>query len=404
MSSVDISKHAPSAAHTAPKPAPKRVPPSAWQWLKNVLTLTSKEFQTLLSDPMVLAIIAFLFTVSIYTISTGITTEVNNATVAVVDHDRSPMSSYLVSTLQPPSFQPPIYVADSQTLSDGFDQGEYIFGLEFPEDFEKDARTGKHPSVQLSADATAVSQAGVGLVYIQEIFNQETYHYLKKDSPLERLPVKIQTSVWFNPNTMSHWFFAVTNIVGFVFLLAMMLVGAAIIREKERGTIEHLLVMPVTANQIALAKIISNGVVIAMAALLSLIFVVQGWLGVQINGSIALYMLGTLVFLFSASAMGIMFATLAPTLPQFGLLSLPVYVILRLISGGDAPFESMPVWVQSISQFSPVTQYALFSHAVLFRNADLQIVGHYLVEMTVAGLIFMFFALRRFRSMLDKQG
>ena len=162
--------------------------------------------------------------------------------------------------------------------------------------------------------------------------------------------------------------------------------------------------MPVSANQIALSKIISNGVVIATAAFLSLMFVVQGWLGVQINGSIALYMLGTFLFLFSASAMGIMFATLAPTLPQFGLLSLPVYVVLRLISGGDAPIESMPTWVQSISQFSPVTQYALFSHAVLFRDANLPIVGHYLLEMTVSGLIFMFFALKRFRSMLDKQG
>ena len=310
----------------------------------------------------------------------------------------------MVSTLQPPNFQKPVYIPDTEKLSDGFDKGDYIFSLEFPENFEKDVRDNKHPTVQLSADATAVSQAGVGMVYIQEIFNKESYHYLKKTSPLDQLPVKVQTSVWFNPNTTSHWFFSVTNIVGFIFLLAMMLVGAAIIREKERGTIEHLLVMPVSANQIALSKIISNGVVIATAAFLSLMFVVQGWLGVQINGSIALYMLGTFVFLFSASAMGIMFATLAPTLPQFGLLSLPVYVVLRLISGGDAPFESMPTWVQSISQFSPVTQYALFSHAVLFRDANLPIVGHYLFEMTVSGLIFMFFALKRFRSMLDKQG
>ena len=380
-------------------------PPSPWgQWVKNVITLTNKEFQTLFSDKMVIIIIAFLFTVSIYTISTGITTEVHNATVAVVDHDQSQMSNYMVSTLQPPNFQKPVYIPDTEKLSDGFDKGDYIFSLEFPENFEKDVRDNKHPTVQLSADATAVSQAGVGMVYIQEIFNKESYHYLKKTSPLDQLPVKVQTSVWFNPNTTSHWFFSVTNIVGFIFLLAMMLVGAAIIREKERGTIEHLLVMPVSANQIALSKIISNGVVIATAAFLSLMFVVQGWLGVQINGSIALYMLGTFVFLFSASAMGIMFATLAPTLPQFGLLSLPVYVVLRLISGGDAPFESMPTWVQSISQFSPVTQYALFSHAVLFRDANLPIVGHYLFEMTVSGLIFMFFALKRFRSMLDKQG
>ena len=375
-----------------------------WQWIKNVLTLCQKELQSLFSDKMIIFIIGFLFSGAIYIIATGITTEVNNATVAVVDHDQSAMSRYLVSTLQPPSFQPPVYIDDTATLNHGLDKGQYIFAIEFPEHFEQDVRDGKHPTIQLSADATAVSQAGVGMVYIEEIFNQESYRYLKQDNPLSQLPVKVQTSVWFNPNTSSQWFFAITNIVGFTFLLAVLLVGAAIIREKERGTIEYLLVMPVSANQIALSKILSNGVVIAVSMYLSLIFVVQGWLGVQINGSIALYMLGTAIFLFSAAAMGVLLATLAPTLPQFGLLTLPIYVVLRLISGGDAPFESMPTWVQQISQFSPVTQYALFSHAVLFRNADITLVWQYLVKMSVIGTIFMGIALSHFRSMLDKQG
>ena len=183
---------------TNPMTNPSRLKAKAeWlQWIKNVITLTNKEFQTLFSDKMVIIIIAFLFTVSIYTISTGITTEVHNATVAVVDHDQSQMSNYMVSTLQPPNFQQPVDVPDAKQLSDGFDKGDYIFSLEFPENFEQDVRNNKHPTVQLSADATAVSQAGVGLVYIQEIFSKESYNYLKQESPLNKLPVKVQTSVW----------------------------------------------------------------------------------------------------------------------------------------------------------------------------------------------------------------
>ncbi|MDK7178149.1 ABC transporter permease, partial [Micrococcus luteus] len=152
-------------------------------------------------------------------------------------------------------------------------------------------------------------------------------------------------------------------------LLAMLLVGAAIIREKERGTIEHLLVMPVNALEIALSKVIGNAIVITAASIGSLYLVVSLWLGVPLVGSVPIFLLSLVIFLFAVGSLGILLGTFAPTMPQFGLLVIPVYVIMRLLSGGESPREGMPDWVQIITLFSPQTQFAMTTQNLLLRQA-----------------------------------
>jgi ABC-2 type transport system permease protein len=162
--------------------------------------------------------------------------------------------------------------------------------------------------------------------------------------------------------------------------------------------------MPVHASEIAMSKILTNGLVITLAALLSLWLVVHTLLQVPINGSIGLYVLGTAIYLFSVSSMGICLATVAPTMPQFGLLCLPIYMVSRLLSGSESPIESMPDWIQQVTFYSPVTLYMQFGQEVLFRDAGLDIVWKKLLLMTAIGAAFLMFALKRFRSMLTSQG
>ena len=179
--------------------------------------------------------------------------------------------------------------------------------------------------------------------------------------------------------------------------------GAAVIRERERGTMEHLLVMPVSVIEIMMAKVLSNGVVILVASQLSMWFVVHKLIGVHINGSLLLYALGVGVYLFSIAALGIMLATIAPTMPQFGLLMLPVFIVTLMFSGSQSPRSNMPAIAQSVSEYWPTTQFAQFSQNVLFRGADIEIVWPQLVVMAVLGAAFLLFALVRFRKMLDQQ-
>ncbi len=191
----------------------------------------------------------------------------------------------------------------------------------------------------------------------------------------------------------------VTNIT----ILSIVLVGAAVIREREHGTLEHLLVMPVTASEIAIAKIVTNGLVIFVGAMLSLWLVVHVWLGVPLAGSLMLFAACALLYLFSATALGIMLATVAPTMPQFGLLVVPVYAVAYLLSGAATPVESMPAAMQVVVRFLPTTQFVNLSQAILYRGAGLDAIMLPLLTVSLTGIVFLVFALARFRSMLARQ-
>ncbi len=373
------------------------------RWLKNVFTLSAKELSSLMSDATLLGLIVVVFSLAVYSVSTGVTTEVRNASVAVIDEDRSPLSLRLRDALRAPYFKPPEEIRREQ-IDALMDKGRYVFVINIPVNFQADALAGRSPHIQVLADATAVTQAGVGTVYIEQIVQREVAEFLGKPPPQAMMPLSPAINVFFNPNSETRWYISVMQVVANITLLAMILVGAAVIREREHGTIEHLLVMPVRASEIAVAKILANGEVITLAALLSLGLVVHLWLGVPINGSVALFALGAAVFLFSVASLGIWLATLAPTMPQFGLLCLPIYVVTRLLSGAETPLESMPDLIQTATQASPVTQFAKYSQDVLFRNADLAIVWPQLLIMAVMGAFFLSLALHRFRRMLAQQG
>ena len=374
-----------------------------WVTLRNIWNLCLKEFRSVLSDYVLMALIAVMFTVSTYSVAKGIAVEVKNGAVAVVNEDRSALSWRIVDALRAPHFQTPVLI-EHNDIDHLMDTSQYSFILVIPENYEKNLIQQRTPDLQLLIDATAVSQAGLGAAFIQQVIMNETAAYFLQDNPLTQLPTDIVTKVMFNPNADYTWFAGPMQIVSNAALLAMLLVGAAIIREKERGTIEHLLVMPVRAFEIALAKVISNSIVITVASLLSLYFVIHLWLGVPLVGSVPLFLLSLMIFLFSVSSLGILLSTVAPTMPQFGLLVIPVYVVMRLLSGGESPREGMPDWVQVITLFSPQTQFVQTTQNILNRQAGLDIIWPNLIYMIMMAIVFFTLALSRFKKMLSNQG
>lgn len=375
-----------------------------WTSLKNIIHLCVKEFRSVLRDYVLMGLIVIMFSVATYSVAKGIAVEVKNGSVAVVNEDQSPLSWHLIDSLRPPHFQPPQLI-DLDEIDDLMNRGAYSFILVIPKDYEKNLLQQRGPDIQLLIDATAVSQAGVGASFIQQIISVETAAFFKQANPLDSLPITLVTKVLFNPNASYTWFAGPMQIVANTSLLAMLLTGAAIIREKERGTIEHLLVMPVRAYEIALAKIISNALVISVAALLSLFLVVHLWLDVPlIMRSIPLFFGSLLLFLFAAGSLGVLLSTFAPTMPQFGLLVIPAYVIMRLLSGGESPREGMPDWVQVVTQFSPQTQFVEITQNLLSRGATIDIIWPNLIYIALMAVLFFTVALMRFKTMLANQG
>ena len=369
------------------------------RWIANIYRLGVKEIFSLLRDPVLMGLIFYTFTFAIYTVANGVRTELNNASIAVVDEDRSGLSTQITGAFLPPYFKTP-EVVGLRTVDPGMDAGQYTFVLDIPPGFEADVLAGRNPEIQLNVDATAMTIAGNGTTYISSIVNAELLKFVSRSSGAVGLPVDLQVRAKYNPNLYSAWFMAVMQIINNLTILAIILSGAAVIREREHGTLEHLLVMPVTSSEIMLAKIWANGLVIVLAAVLSLQFIVQGLLGVPILGSIMLFALGSVVYLFAVTAMGVTLSTLATTMPQFGLLSIPVFVVMNLLSGGITPLESMPPALQNAVQVLPSTHFIKFAQAVLYRGAGVEIVWPQLLATAGIGLAFFAFGLARFRATL----
>ena len=368
--------------------------------IQNVYHLVIKELRSIRADPMMLVLVAYAFSFAVYMVATGASTEARDLTIGVVDEDQSDLSGRLLGALNPPLIKRAVLITANE-IDPNMDDGRLVFVLEIPPRFEQDLLAGRQASLQLNIDATAMSQAGNGAVYIESIIAQEVTKFLTGTEAAVPTPVSVVINAKFNPNLYASWFSSVMQVINNITMLAVILTGAALIREREQGTVEHLLVMPVVPAEIMLAKIIANSLVILIAAGLSLSFVIQWWLKVPIAGSLSLFLAGGALYAFTVAALGILLGTQTSTMGQFGLLAIPVLVVMQLLSGGATPMESMPVWLQHVMRIvSPTPHFVAFSQAVLYRGADLSIVWPWLVAMAAIGSVYFAFSLHRFRRVI----
>jgi len=368
--------------------------------LRNIWNLGIKELRSLWRDKVLLAFVLLAFTVMVYSAGSAGSLELNNTPIAVVDEDQSILSQRLIGGLQAPWFLPPEPV-DFHQIDDLLDQGSHTFVLVIPEDFERDVRKGEVVSLQLNIDATRMTQAFIGATYISEIAANEVAEFLEPGSSSSTLSVDLIRRVSFNPNLEGTWFGGVMEVITEVTLISIILTGAALIREREHGTIEHLMVMPLRPFEIMAAKVWANGVVVLAAAAMSMLVVVEHWLQVPIRGSIALFLLGALIHLFSTTAIGILIGTVARTMPQFGLLIILTILPMQLLSGGITPRESMPDLVQNLMLAAPTTHFVSMAQAILYRGAGLEVVWPQMLALAAIGAVFFTSAMILFRRHLS---
>lgn len=370
----------------------------AWEdgSLANIYRLGLKELRSLWADKVLLILIVWAFTGAIYSAAKGVSQELRSAPVAVVDEDRSPLSARLVGALTPPFFKPAEFISWSD-MDRVLDQGRVSFVILIPANFQRDFAAGRRPTIQVNIDATIMSQSFIGAGYIQNIFVAELNEYATGRRDSTELPVRIAPRVRFNPNLTGFWFGGVMEVINNINILTIILVGAAFIREREHGTLEHLLVMPLTPLQIMLAKIWASGLAVLIGATVGLVLVVHKIMAVPIAGSIPLFLAGAAVYLFSAASMGIFLGTLARSMPQFGLLVILTIIPLQLLSGGVTPRESMPDIIQNIMLAAPTTYFVRLAQSILYRGAGLDVVWRDFLLIAAIGAVFFVVALMRFR-------
>lgn len=356
-----------------------------------------------LSDRLLLGFLALSFTLLIYNDATGIETEVNNASVAIVDGDNSALSRRYRDALLPPFFKPAVLI-DRSRIDEVMDAGTFAFVIDIPPHFEANILRGRNPTLQLNIDATALSQAGVGGAYLEEILLTETLDHMRLRDLRELLPLLIVDRALFNPNLDSLWFQSIEALIEQITLFALLLVGAAVIREREQGTIEHLLVMPLRASEIAASKVLANGLIVLFAVIVAMALTVRVALQVPILGSVPLFLFAAALYIFSITSLGIMLATIASTMPQFGLLIMPVFLFLRMLSGSTSPLSGMPDALGTVLQVSPTVHFVDLAQAVLFRDAGFMTVWPQIASIAALGTVFLAVALGRFRTMLARHG
>lgn len=367
------------------------------QRFRNIFWLGIKELFSLRRDPVLLALVLYAFSFSIYDRATGISSELRHASIAVIDEDRSILSQRIRGAFLPPSFQPAVEI-DLAQLDPGMDEGRYTFVLDIPPDFERDVLRGEQPTLQVNIDATAIMQAGIGATYIQNIARDELTGLLWRQHPAPEPAARLITRMQFNPNLTSAWFMSVMEVINSVTMLAIILAGGALIREREHGTVEHLLVMPLGPGEIMLGKVWANGLVILISTAFALVFVVHGVLRVPLSGSLPLFLAGTALYLLSATALGILIATVARSMPQFGLLFIMIVLPMNLLSGGNTPLDSMPGFLQAVMHFFPSTYYVRFAQAILYRGAGLAVVASDFAAIILLGAVYFGIATMRFRK------
>jgi ABC-2 type transport system permease protein len=368
--------------------------------LRNILILLRKELITLLLDPILMALIIFSLTFGVLPAGKDVNVEVSNASVAIIDEDNSALSARLRDAIFPPFFMRPRMIQRHE-LARAMSDGSFVFIIDIPSNFEADVSAGRSPEIGIVVDATAMTQAGLGTQYLSEIFHRETAAFVQNSGAENPLPILLVPRLAFNGNGNAVWSIAVMQTITNLTVLSIILVGAAVVRERERGTIEHLLCMPLSASELATAKIGANASAVLFCGILSFWLVTHLWLGVPILGNFLFVCLSMAIYIFAVSSLGMWLATLVPSMSEFALVAIPVYAVVNLLSGAATPVENMPEVLQILVRYLPTNQYVAIMQGVVSRGAQGWVFMPELCVVFLWGVFFSVFSVTRFRAMLE---
>lgn len=372
-------------------------------WCHRLMVMTRKEMLQLFRDVPIVAFLVYSFTLAIYITGNGIRSQLHDAGLLVHDADHSVSSRELICRFQAPFFRLNGEVADSREGLRQLDRGTAVALLEIPPRFHEQLVTGEPTAVQLLVDTTnsphGLSAASYAARIVARFGQESAFERVRSvgDSPQD-LPLIISDHrVWYNPDQNEAWFEAISHLLRQITIFALLLPAAALVREKERGTVEQLLVSPLSPFQIMASKVLATTVVILGATAVGLFGIMQPVFGVPIKGSIWLFFTVTALFVVTTACMGLAAATLARNQGQVGMMTLLVAAPMLMLSGITAPMEAMPAWVRHLMSLSPLRYFIDIANGILLKGAGLNILWDSVLVMATLGASLFGFGLWRFR-------
>ena len=375
---------------------------SLYLWWSRMAAMTGKELLQLVRDTLLVLAVLYLFTLDIM-MAGGVKMDLNKATVVVHDMDHSLASRELIYRFQQPYFQLGGEILDQNEGIQLLDQGKALLVLDIPPRFQHDLIQGRPTEVQVQVDTSNTVLGTLAASYSGQIIGQYGFDAALQrmglsDEGLAAVPMLVDRHrVWYNPNQKDSWFMSISELLTVITVLAMMLPAAAAVREKERGTIEQLLVSPLTPMQILLPKVIAMTLVILLGTALSVGLIIHGVFHVPMRGSLTLFFTVTAMYTFAMSGLGLFVSTMSRNLAQAAMMIIMIMMPIILLSGAWTPPEAMPVGIRQAMYISPLYYYIEISYAILLKGAGIKILWDSLLGLGMLGSLVFGFGVWRFR-------
>lgn len=356
-----------------------------WQLLR-------KELLHILRDKGLLIFILYAFTLDIYTAANGFSIIPEMVSVSVCDEDHSPASRELVGRLQPPAFRKPEILANRHEIDRLLDESKTVLAVVIPPEFERDLyREGA--SVQVLVDGTQSAAAYLSSAYLQFIVEQYSSDLAQERMRSRRIAgvpsVGMRSRIYFNPDARDQFFEGLNELFLVITLIGMILPAAILIREKEYGTIEQILISPLDIRRLLLMKIVASSLFLLVVIGLCHEFILGLWLGFPLKGSLTKFLFISLLYSLATSGLAFIIASISKRLSQIGLLTIAIFAPMMLLSGGWVPPEALPDWLRKLTAFSPLKYYMGLGIGLLIRGAPMKLLVPDLLRLLALGSLLM---------------
>lgn len=372
-----------------------------------LVSLIRKEFIQIWRDPRTLVIVMVIPIMQLFLLGYAATNDVRNVALAVFDQDRSPAARALLDAYRAADYFRLAYdVHSEEELRSLIDRGEARAGLIIPPDYSEQLRGRGSAQVAFVLDGSDPTVASTALSAAQLIGQQHATQILAERQARRGLsvsiqfPLEVRSQVWYNPDLVSAYFMIPGMIGMILFALTSILTATAIVRERERGTIEQLIVTPIRPWELMVGKLLPY-VILAFFNILEVLMIGSWWFGVPIRSSVWLILGLSGVFVFTSLGIGLLASTLANT-QQEAMLSVWMMLLPSLfLSGFFFPLEAMPKFLQWISYLIPLRYYLVIIRSLMVKGVGVESLQGEILALVIFGVLIMSVAVRRFRKRLD---
>jgi ABC-2 type transport system permease protein len=354
--------------------------------MRAFFTIVAKELLLFIRSYGLAAAVVLVFTADVYVAGSGIVMDAKNVSVGIVDRSEGVLSKKIITHLHHPEFQTPLFYTSVRELNRAIFNKEIMLGIVFGSDFEKEYLKEQHPHIDVLLDSTAASQSFMALSYLQNIvfdFNAVT------------IPLDIKIHKLFNQNTTNSYFMALTELLSVITLLSVILTAVVFVKEKESGTWDMMLLMPVNPKLTILAKSFSQVIIIMFGVMLSVGIVLFGAFDIPLNGSLWAFFALTFFYAFTSAGIGLFIASLSRSTVQVGQFSIVIMMPLIFLSGAWTPIHAMSPFLQYLSYISPLRYYIEGSESIFFRGTPFMDLLPYFGGVIGVGSILFLFGFRK---------